>query len=287
MNVFFFGLKLSKTALAISAKFNVLRKQEHLRFLVPDEIHQFYDMFYPKKSRFALCSWLKERMFMAMLWVDEKLLAGDLHHILFRKISIYTQTLEFIEQHTDAQIVVLGSGFDHLAWVFSTRTTCFELDVPAVIQQKKMILGESRELLHFVEWNANSDSLADVLSSNTHFNSNYPTLFITEGLIDYLTFEVLERVIRSFKTLNPRNDWLTTHFDREQLSWLHRLSFELGVRLAGEKLTKNLNAHTLKDLYCAESYTLKHESSTMDLSILNIQGLPMACLRGCRVLHLN
>lgn len=280
-------MNTSKTALAISLKFNAMRKQRHIQHLIPNEIHQYYESVIFWHSDSGFFSPIKNLFINALLRFDEMLLPGDLHHIIFRKLSVYTLTKAYLKRNPNGQIVVLGSGFDHLAWILANQHPCFELDVLPVIRQKQAMIKQKRELLYFIEWDANNDRLIESLNSCKHYNSQLPTLFITEGLIDYLDRNVIRSLAASIKTLNPKNEWLSTHFDREQLAFNHRISFELGVRLAGEKLTKNVDATEFAKLCSSKSFHIKHKIYSNDRVISKANGQQMSHMKGCSVLHLN
>jgi O-methyltransferase involved in polyketide biosynthesis len=280
-------LNISKTALAISLKFNALRKQQHIQHLIPYEIHQYYESVIFWHSNSGFFSPIKDLFINTLLRIDEMLLPGDLHHIIFRKLSVYTLTKAYLKRNPNGQIVVLGSGFDHLAWIFANQHPCFELDVLPVIRQKQAMIKQKKERLYFIEWDANNDRLIETLNSCKLYNSQIPTLFITEGLIDYLDRNVIRNLAASIKTLNPKNEWLSTHFDREQLAFNHRISFELGVRLAGEKLTKNVDTTEFAKLCSSKSFHIKHKIYSNDRVIYKTNGQPMSHMKGCSVLHLN
>jgi methyltransferase (TIGR00027 family) len=89
------------------------------------------------------------------------------------------------------QVVVLGAGFDTLAWRLHHEYSevCFiELDHPATQQAKKQILqkhGYIPQNLRLLPLDLAQTSLQDSLLACPHYNPALPSLFIAEGLLMY------------------------------------------------------------------------------------------------------
>jgi methyltransferase (TIGR00027 family) len=99
------------------------------------------------------------------------------------------------------QIVFLGAGYDTRPYRFKDsvkQTEIFELDVPTTQQIKKQFLKKSNisipDKLHFVPINFNKENLSEVLIK-AGFKMNKKTLFIWEGVTEYLTPEAVDSTL--------------------------------------------------------------------------------------------
>lgn len=99
------------------------------------------------------------------------------------------------------QIVFLGAGYDTRPYRFKNsikQTEIFELDVPTTQQIKKQFLKKSNisipNTLHFVPINFNKENLSEVLTK-AGFKMNKKTLFIWEGVTEYLTPEAVDSTL--------------------------------------------------------------------------------------------
>jgi methyltransferase (TIGR00027 family) len=100
------------------------------------------------------------------------------------------------------QVVILGAGFDCRIYRLSgTRSvTAFEVDHPATVAAKRSRLRTLIERLppphvHFVEIDFSRQSLAEVLQL-AGFDSGRSTVFIWEGVTNYLTADAVDAVLR-------------------------------------------------------------------------------------------
>jgi methyltransferase (TIGR00027 family) len=99
------------------------------------------------------------------------------------------------------QIVFLGAGYDTRPYRFKdyiNQTKIFELDVPTTQQIKKQYLRLSNvsipKQLQFIPINFNKEELGEVLIKNG-FKKNQKTLFIWEGVTEYLTPEAVDSTL--------------------------------------------------------------------------------------------
>ena len=100
------------------------------------------------------------------------------------------------------QIVFLGAGYDTRPYRFKDcikQTQIFELDSSPTQKIKQEFLKESNifvpEQLHYVSINFNTENLGDVLAK-TRFDVNKKTLFIWEGVTEYLTPEAVDSTLK-------------------------------------------------------------------------------------------
>lgn len=273
----------SKTAFNVYYKFNTLRKYPAIAPLFPAKLHAFYDQTETKLNRIGRL--LKPTEFINKLntdvvqdrknhknswnaaWIsyllelDEWLLNGDLHHIIFRKLALLkVVNARLIHAHSKLkQLVIIGCGLDHLGWLFSDTCTCFELDIKPMISFKKNLLPTQYQRVHFIDFNAIQDSLEQCLTKHPTFNSNEACLFITEGFIDYIPREILTSMISQIKQIHPGNEWLSTHFNRNSLSSKQRFFFELGVQIADEPLQANLTKEQIVTMGLVNGFELNNQ----------------------------
>ncbi len=99
------------------------------------------------------------------------------------------------------QIVFLGAGYDTRPYRFKDyikQTEIFELDVSTTQQTKKKFLKASNisipKQLHFVSINFNKENLGEVLIK-AGFKMNKKTLFIWEGVTEYLTPDTVDSTL--------------------------------------------------------------------------------------------
>ncbi len=255
----------SKTAFNVYSKFTTLRKYPSIAPLFPPIVHSYYDQTEGKMSRLgrlispqfnrkkvAACEFKDNKAFKnpwnatwisKMLILDDWLLKGDLHHIVFRKLVLHRTIQDRLMNSNSpiTQLVILGSGIDHIGWVFSDKCACFELDIEPIITFKKKLLPTLNQKVHLIDFDATKNTLDQCLKKHPTFHSNRPSLFITEGFIDYIPKDNLVSLLSQIKHLNPKNEWLSTHFDRSLLSRKERFFFEFGIKITGEQLQSNLD----------------------------------------------
>ncbi|MFZ7137552.1 MAG: class I SAM-dependent methyltransferase [archaeon] len=99
------------------------------------------------------------------------------------------------------QIVFLGAGYDTRPYRFKDcikQTQIFELDSSPTQKMKQRFLKESDisvpEQLHYVSINFNTQNLGEVLAE-AGFDVNKRTLFIWEGVTEYLTPEAVDSTL--------------------------------------------------------------------------------------------
>ena len=312
----------SKTAFNVYSKFTTLRKYPSIAPLFPPIIHSYYDQTEVKMNRLgrlislqfkgkkvAACEFQDNKAFKnpwnaawipKMLALDDWLLKGDLHHIVFRKLALHRTIQDRLMNSNSpiTQLVILGSGIDHIGWVFSNKFTCFELDFESMISFKKKLLPTLNQKVHFNDFDATMNALDQCLYQQPAFNSNRASLFITEGFIDYIPKENLVSLLTQIKHLNPENEWLSTHFDRSLLSRKQRYFFELGVQITGEHLQTNLPKKQILSIGYDNGFELVTEWTDIP-ELLDEQSIPNEAklnrierkvlhqknMNGCSILH--
>ena len=115
-------------------------------------------------------------------------------HIALRARKYDSLCREFLEENPDGMIVSLGAGFDTRFWRLGGGDLKYiELDLPAVIQSKKQILGER------ITYRTMEDSVLDEgwIARLKEIQAE-KILFIAEGLFMYLP---KQEVIRTLAAL--------------------------------------------------------------------------------------
>ena len=312
----------SKTAFNVYSKFTTLRKYPSIAPLFPPIVHSYYDQTEGKMSRLgrlispqfngkkvAACEFKDNKAFKnpwnatwisKILALDDWLLKGDLHHIVFRKLVLHRTIQDRLMNSNSpiTQLVILGSGIDHIGWVFSDKCACFELDIEPIITFKKKLLPTLNQKVHLIDFDATKNTLDQCLKKHPTFHSNRPSLFITEGFIDYIPKENLVPLLSQIKHLNPKNEWLSTHFDRSLLSRKERFFFEFGVQITGEHLQYNIPKEQVVSIGSNIGFTLVNDwanilellgnhsiSNDAKLNRIERKVLYEKNMNGCSMLH--
>lgn len=99
------------------------------------------------------------------------------------------------------QVVILGAGFDCRIYrlLGMGSVTAFEVDHPATVAAKRSrlcaLIAPLPPNVHFVEIDFSRQSLAEVLQL-AGFDSGRSTVFIWEGVTNYLTADAVDAVLR-------------------------------------------------------------------------------------------
>lgn len=135
---------------------------------------------------------------------EQLLLAGVSAHYLARKRWLERQTRAALDRGI-TQVVVLGAGFDTLAWRMQGERPgvhFFELDHPATQAPKQQALPPGANLT-YLPINLARDSPAALLRSCPVFSTDQPSLIIAEGLLMYFSQERISALLRDFSRLTP------------------------------------------------------------------------------------
>jgi methyltransferase (TIGR00027 family) len=182
----------SSTALLIAASTVYLKRDPLIAPLIPDSMEAASEAFLAHASPWiAACVRLVSRPGWRWLPRLAQHLAGPglpLHFIVRKR---------FIEDNVRAalaagttQVVVLGAGFDTLAWrlhAVHPTVSFFEIDHPATQHIKREALARCDANLRFVPADFTRQTLQQVLAQCPGFRRDLPTLFVIEGVLMYLT----------------------------------------------------------------------------------------------------
>lgn len=129
-------------------------------------------------------------------------LPGIITHYLARKRWIEAMTRQALDRGV-TQFVVLGAGFDTLAWRLHRELPAvhfFELDHPATQSPKQRALGAAVNLT-FLPVDLAEDSPAAALRACPAFSPTKATLFIAEGLLMYFPETRVAALLRELAVL--------------------------------------------------------------------------------------
>lgn len=178
---------------------------------------------------------------------EELLLPGDLMHIILRKWYL-TRWLERLHGAGYRQLLILGSGFDHLAPLYSARgMKSLEIDTPRMIQIKKQCIdscGYANTNLMLEKGFLSHDKLSEILNDTQLLDPCQKTVVIAEGFFDYFTQDecaVFLRDLRGF--FKDETKLLSTVFSLHELSGFRSFIYKNSIRLAGEELKLGLSKH--------------------------------------------
>jgi methyltransferase (TIGR00027 family) len=116
------------------------------------------------------------------------------------------------------QVVILGAGFDCRAYRLDALEGCtvFEVDHPSTLRTKRAILGGALgkipEAVRLVEIDFNRESLPKVLG-RAGFDASRRTVFLWEGVTNYLTAEAVDSVLRFVASCGEGSGIIFTYVD--------------------------------------------------------------------------
>ena len=145
-----------------------------------------------------------------LLRIFERLtLPGMAFHYVLRKMYIEDCVRRAIADGAK-QVVVLGAGFDTLAWRLSTEFDSIrfiEVDHPATSKDKNEALIEqikSTTNYYFAAVDFARESLLDALSGCQFFNQDLQSIFVCEGVLMYLSEHDVELLLSSVRRLTAQ-----------------------------------------------------------------------------------
>ena len=137
--------------------------------------------------------------------IERLLIPGIIAHYLVRKRRIEIALREIIAAGV-SQVVVLGAGFDTLAWRLHTEfpmVSFLEIDHYAT-QAVKLRAIETRANIHFLPLDLAREPLAGSLLACPAFSMNRSSIFIAEGLTMYLSAGQVGALMKDIASLAGR-----------------------------------------------------------------------------------
>ncbi len=135
-----------------------------------------------------------------VLGLRERRMPGSLGAILCRTRYI-DDVLQKSLEHGIEQVVILGAGFDSRAYRIAgmERVQVFEVDLPGTVELKKnrleKVLGAVPENVKLIGMDFDQQTLAESLSE-TGFENDRRTLFIWEGVTQYITAQAVDETLK-------------------------------------------------------------------------------------------
>lgn len=284
---------LSLTASYIAVKFYGLTLNPKIATFFNSDTLSFYEdvvRYLPKKLSWnhkALRSRFWRNFF---VWWEELLLPGDLMHIISRKYYVEKSIKKAFENGYE-QLVVLGSGFDHNAFISAKKGFhSFEIDTPSMIDHKKKMLSQSgfvSDYLHLCPIDPSSQNIEEVLLKTDLFDPGKKTIFLAEGFFDYLSLESVHAILQNLKEFSNDFKLISTFFDLAELNPFHRFMFTSGVAMVGETLKLPLSKKEFLSLM--EEFEISTESQTsyseIEQTLISNMNLDLPVLKGFYIIE--
>jgi methyltransferase (TIGR00027 family) len=171
------------------------------------------------------------------------------------------------------QVVILGAGFDARAYRLRdmAEAAVFEVDHPATSAAKQTVveaaLGAVPGHVRFIAVDFNAEPLPSAMLT-AGFDPNRPTLFIWEGVTNYLTADAVDATLRWCASASAGSQVLFTYIHRQILDApqafgdTERLFATLGA--AGERWTFGLDPAQLSGFLAQRGLTLVQDVGASD-----------------------
>lgn len=278
---------ISNTAAYIAIKFYGLLLNEQIGKLFDPRIKAFYGdlvRYLPGSLSWyhkALSHPVWRKIFVTS---EELLLPGDLMHIVSRKYYLDRLVQKAVDQGC-RQIVVPGAGFDHTAALFAQQgITCFEIDLPEMINEKKKFLTENdllNDRLHLVSGDLTQHSFGDLLFP-LGLDTDQPVHILAEGFFDYIPLQAAEDLLQDMLSLSQEISLSSTLFSLNELNPFHRASFTWGVAMVGEAIKLPLEMGGFEELLSSYGFNITDRIShdQMKEELIAPTGLKEGVLKG-------
>jgi methyltransferase (TIGR00027 family) len=277
--------KPSATALAVARAFSeVVRRPEWAKIAPPDcprQTARLLDLVVPALS-------IRDRVLQSMPMravsrlLDRKgPLKGGILHLALRK--------RWVEEHVKkaigegfTQIVVLGAGYDLLAWRIAREfpnVLCFEVDTKATQREKyKALVALSREHglkdlpanLELFILDFSRGAVDRALLAQKTVDKSRPTLFVAEGVLMYLSEADAREVFRAVRDVGvPRARLLFSSLDADASGRPRAGDWDRAmkaiVRIAGEPFRFAIARDRLAALLAEYRLTLEESADEAEL----------------------
>lgn len=218
---------------------------------------------------------LASPLYRAILPLLEKMLIpGISRHYVLRKQFIEEASVKLLDNNDISQVVVLGAGFDSLAWRLSAKyadVTFIEIDHPSTSLVKQQALAAeagNRPNAHFHAVDLSKESLSDVLTGLSFYRRDLPTLFICEGVLMYLPEAAIRILLSSlveltdapphfiFSALEPMSS------AQNNTRWL----LKKYLTLAGEQLSWELPRSEIEQFLRSSHYEILDSADGLELN---------------------
>lgn len=264
--------QFSQSAAFIAIKFYGLTRRNEFRSLFNKETIRYYEKIVrvlPAPLRYYHY-WLKFRWVRTLcIKAEELFLPGDLMHVLVRKWYIGQMVEELLSDGYD-QILVLGSGFDHLGLQHAQqKLPVLELDMPRMVRFKKRFLSinyPDKSHPDILPLHLPRQTLAELLRQQETISADKKTIIIAEGFFDYLDCPAVDTTLASIRNYFVSPALVSTHFALDELPSFHRLIFRSSLRMVKEKLEFGASMAEFKDLLHSHDFYMHSCFSPQELN---------------------
>jgi methyltransferase (TIGR00027 family) len=177
----------------------------------------------------------------------------------------------FIDERAEAaiaagiqQIVLLGAGFDSRPYRLPgwDRVTVFEVDHPDTQARKRRLLGAVASRVRFVPVDFDRDAVEAVLET-AGYDHDRPTLFIWEGVTNYLTERAVDGTLRWCAQAAPSSRIVFTYVHRGVLddpgSFFGTARLFAALAASGERWTFGLDPARVASFLVARGLQLDED----------------------------
>ena len=198
-------------------------------------------------------------------WAIQQLVTSPLYGYFIARTAYIDSVFQKVCMEGIPQIVILGAGYDTRAYRFREiikNTKVFELDIHST-QHKKIESLEKAGIsipisLSFVPINFKTDKLYDVLSK-AGYDKNKQSLFIWEGVIYYLSYEVVDSTLNFIKNNSSVDSFICFDYMTEELEsinaaepfrfWIVKDKIETLLAKKGFKIIEHISPDDMEKRY--------------------------------------
>lgn len=155
-------------------------------------------------------------------WFIDKRWPGALTSCVARTRLIDVMTINSIDDEGINQVMIFGAGYDCRAHrlQIDKRISFVEVDHPGNQQVKKDILAKASPvpttLVDYVPVDFHTQRPEDIIPDLLQ-KTHYKTMFIWEGVTNYLTAPIADKIFQYFKTFRPGTIVVFTYVDEKVL----------------------------------------------------------------------
>jgi methyltransferase (TIGR00027 family) len=212
----------SRTALLIAASLVLLHRDPKYSRLVSGSSADLCARMLDKHSR-------QTRLFLKIVrqvWfrpvaksIERLTIPGILLHYVLRKKCIAGLVRSALINGV-TQVVIIGAGFDPLSFELHQEfpsVQFWEIDHPATQRHKLSTLSKiGAERLHFVAMDLSATTFDSETLIKNSFDPTQSTIWIAEGLLMYLTLDVVSSLMKTLKSLSaPGSQFVFTFMEKQ------------------------------------------------------------------------
>jgi methyltransferase (TIGR00027 family) len=212
----------SRTALLIAASLILLDRSPQYTGLVPGTSADFCAQVleaHSAQSRLFLKIVRQDWFRPIAKWIERITIPGILLHYALRKKCIAGLVRSALINGA-TQVVIIGAGFDPLAFELHQEfpsAQFWEIDHPATQRHKVRSLSRiGAKRLHFVAMDLSATTFDSEALIKSSFDSTHRSVWVAEGLLMYLTLDVVSSLMKTLKSLSAPGSRLVFTFMEKQ-----------------------------------------------------------------------